>query len=119
MELIDTLNDWLWSYVLIGALLLAAFVFTFWTRGVQIRMLPDMIRLLFASSKKAEFHEHEESEHQRHHTVSSFQAFAVSIAGRVGTGNIAGVAIAIAMGGPGAVFWMWVIAFFGAATAFV
>ncbi len=119
MELIDTLNDWLWSYVLIGALLLAAFVFTFWTRGVQIRMLPDMIRLLFSSSKKAEFHEHEESEHQRHHTVSSFQAFAVSIAGRVGTGNIAGVAIAIAMGGPGAVFWMWVIAFFGAATAFI
>ncbi len=51
--------------------------------------------------------------------MSSFQAFAVSIAGRVGTGNIAGVAIAIAMGGPGAVFWMWVIAFFGAATAFV
>lgn len=82
-------------------------------------MLPDMIRLLFSSSKKAEFHEHEESEHQRHHTVSSFQAFAVSIAGRVGTGNIAGVAIAIAMGGPGAVFWMWVIAFFGAATAFI
>lgn len=119
MELIDTLNDWLWSYILIGALLLAAFVFTFWTRGVQIRMLPDMIRLLFSSSKKAEFHEHEESEHQRHHTVSSFQAFAVSIAGRVGTGNIAGVAIAIAMGGPGAVFWMWVIAFFGAATAFI
>ena len=119
MGLIDTLNDWLWSYVLIGALLLAAFVFTIWTRGVQIRMLPDMIRLLFSSSKKAEFHESEESEHQRHHTVSSFQAFAVSIAGRVGTGNIAGVAIAIAMGGPGAVFWMWVIAFFGAATAFV
>lgn len=119
MGIINALNDWLWTYVLIGALLLAAFVFTIWTRGVQIRLLPDMVRLLFSSSKKAEFHEHKETEHQRHHTVSSFQAFAVSIAGRVGTGNIAGVAIAIAMGGPGSVFWMWLIAFFGAATAFV
>lgn len=51
--------------------------------------------------------------------ISSFQALSISLSGRVGTGNIAGVATAIAIGGPGAVFWMWVVAFFGAATAFI
>lgn len=67
-----------------------------------------MIRLLGDSTGKTE---------GREHHISSFQAFAVSIASRVGTGNLAGVATAITLGGPGAVFWMWVIALFGASSA--
>ena len=80
------------------------------TRFVQFRMIGEMVRLLGDSTGT-----HDEGE--KH--VSSFQAFAVSIASRVGTGNLAGVATAIAIGGPGAVFWMWVIALLGSATAFI
>ncbi|MBQ2332487.1 MAG: alanine:cation symporter family protein, partial [Prevotella sp.] len=83
--------------------------FTWRTRFVQFRMLKEMIRLLGDSSVKHPGHKH----------ISSFQAFAVSVATRVGTGNLAGVATAIAIGGPGAVFWMWIIALIGSATAFV
>ena len=79
-------------------------------RFVQFRMIGEMVRLLGDSTGT-----HDEGE--KH--VSSFQAFAVSIASRVGTGNLAGVATAIAIGGPGAVFWMWVIALLGSATAFI
>lgn len=119
MEILNQVNDFLWTYVLVVVLIAAALIFTFWTRAVQLRLFGNMVKLLFSSSKKAENHGHPENEQERHHTVSSFQAFAVSIAARVGTGNIAGVAIAIALGGPGAVFWMWLIAFFGTATAFI
>ena len=105
---IKSFCDFLWAYFLIGALVLCGLYFTFRTRFVQFRMVPEMVRLLVdgAGSKK-------------HRRISSFQAFAVSVATRVGTGNLAGVATAIAIGGPGAVFWMWVIAIIGGATAFV
>ena len=112
MEIINTLNDWLWSYLLIALLLVAAIWFTVKTRGVQFRMFGEMWRLLASSGKK-------EEGGGSHHTVSSFQAFAVSIASRVGTGNLAGVATAIAIGGAGSVFWMWVIALLGSASAFI
>ena len=114
MDIINTLNDWLWSYLLIGLLLVAAVWFTVKSRGVQFRMFGEMWRLLANSGKREG-----DSGKDSHHTVSSFQAFAVSIASRVGTGNLAGVATAIAVGGAGAVFWMWVIALLGSASAFV
>lgn len=107
---ITSINDLLWNYVLIIALLCCAVWFTLRTRGVQFRMLGEMVRVLGESSGRA-------PNGERH--VSSFQAFAVSLASRVGTGNLAGVATAIVVGGPGAVFWMWVIALLGAASAFV
>ncbi|MDE6497207.1 MAG: alanine:cation symporter family protein [Muribaculaceae bacterium] len=107
MGAIDAINEFLWSYVLIVVLLGGGLWFTLRTRCVQLRLLPDMMRSLASSG----------SRHGR--GISSFQAFALSLASRVGTGNIAGVAIAIAMGGPGAVFWMWVVAILGSANAFV
>ncbi len=114
MNILNTINDWLWSYLLIGLLLIAAVWFTFKSRGVQFRMFGEMWRLLAASGKKEG-----DGKKDSHHTVSSFQAFAVSIASRVGTGNLAGVATAIAIGGAGSIFWMWVIALLGSASAFV
>ena len=100
--------DFLWAYFLIGALILCGLYFTIRTRFVQFTMFGEMVRLLAdgAGDKK-------------HRHISSFQAFAVSVATRVGTGNLAGVATAIAIGGPGSVFWMWVIALIGGATGFV
>lgn len=109
-ELITYISDALWSYALIAVLIGCGLWFTFRTRFVQFRMIGEMIRLLAESAIP--------DEKGKHH-ISSFQAFAVSVATRVGTGNLAGVATAIAIGGPGAVFWMWVIAIFGSATAFV
>lgn len=108
--IIGTVNDVLWTYILIIMLLGCAFWFTYKTKFVQFRMIGEMVRLLGDSTSKAE---------GREHHISSFQAFAVSIASRVGTGNLAGVATAITLGGPGAVFWMWIIALFGASSAFV
>lgn len=102
-------NDLLWSYLLVAALLGCAVWFTVRTRFVQFRMAGEMLRVLGESGKSPDGGRH----------VSSFQAFAVSLASRVGTGNLAGVATAIAAGGPGAVFWMWLIALLGAASAFV
>ena len=107
--IITEVNDFLWTYILIAVLVGCGLWFTWRTRFVQFRMLKEMIRLLGDSSVKHPGHKH----------ISSFQAFAVSIATRVGTGNLAGVATAIAIGGPGAVFWMWIIALIGSATAFV
>lgn len=115
MEIINTINDWLWTYLMIGVLLGAALFFTIYTRGVQFRMIPHMIKLLLESNKGGSKVESKD----KNKTISSFQAFTVSLASRVGTGNIAGVAIAIAMGGPGAVFWMWVVALIGAANGFI
>lgn len=107
--IITEINDFLWTYILIAVLVGCGLWFTWRTRFVQFRMLKEMIRLLGDSSVKHPGHKH----------ISSFQAFAVSVATRVGTGNLAGVATAIAIGGPGAVFWMWIIALIGSATAFV
>ncbi|MCR5432923.1 MAG: alanine:cation symporter family protein [Bacteroidaceae bacterium] len=109
-EFITCISDALWSYLLIFILIGCGLWFTFRTRFVQFRMIGEMVRLLADSAVP--------SDKGKHH-ISSFQAFAVSVATRVGTGNLAGVATAIAIGGPGAVFWMWVIALFGSATAFV
>ncbi|TCI77155.1 alanine:cation symporter family protein [Exiguobacterium sp. SH0S1] len=101
-------NDLLWSSVLIVVLVALGLYFTIRMGFVQFRMLPEMFRLLFKDGMKREKGQ-----------VSSFQAFAIGTAARVGTGNIAGVATAIALGGPGAVFWMWIIALVGSASAFV
>ncbi len=105
-EIVTTLNDLIWSKALIYLCLGTGLFFSVMTRFVQARMFREMIHLLF-SSKESE------------KGISSFQALAVSLSGRVGTGNIAGVAAAIGFGGPSAVFWMWVVAFLGASTAYV
>ena len=106
---ITQVNDALWTYLLIGALIICGLYFTVRTRFVQFTLLGDMFRQLVDASPASGGKKH----------ISSFQAFAVSVATRVGTGNLAGVATAIAVGGPGAVFWMWIIALVGSATAFV
>lgn len=114
MELIykwmTLVNDALWTYILIAMLMGCAVWFTLKTRFVQFRMIREMIRLLGDSGGRGD-------KGEKH--ISSFQAFAISLASRVGTGNLAGVATAIAVGGPGAIFWMWVIALLGASSAFV
>ncbi len=105
-EIINNINGIVWSNALIILCLGAGIYFSIVTRFLQVRYVKEMIRLLFDGKASAR-------------GVSSFQAFAIAISGRVGTGNIAGVATAIAMGGPGAVFWMWIIAFLGSASAFI
>ena len=116
-NLITQINDAIWTYVLIGVLVLCGLWFTWKTKGVQFRMIGEMFRLLADSATSGTDNLDDSNKNHRH--VSSFQAFAVSVATRVGTGNLAGVATAIAIGGPGAIFWMWVIALLGSATAFV
>ena len=101
-----TLNGLIWSKALIALCLGAGLYFSIRTRFMQLRHVPEMIRLLL-SGKSSQA------------GVSSFQALAISLSGRVGIGNIAGVATAIAFGGPGAVFWMWVMAFLGASTSYI
>ena len=104
-----SVNNVIWTYVLVVLLIGLGLWFTVRTGLVQLRMLPEMFRLLGeGAGRKTTGRE-----------ISPFQAFCVSTASRVGVGNIAGVAIAIVLGGPGAVFWMWVIAFIGSATGFV
>jgi AGCS family alanine or glycine:cation symporter len=100
------LNELLWSYVLIYGLVAAGLVFTIGSRLVQFRYFGAMFGIL-----RQAFH------HEAGH-LSSFQALMLSVAGRVGAGNIAGVAVAITLGGPGAVFWMWVIGLIGMATSY-
>ncbi len=102
------IDSFMYTYILVILLVFAGVYFTIRTKGVQIRYIKDMFTQLL------------EKKHVKGgHTISSFQALMVSTASRVGTGNIAGIATAIATGGPGAVFWMWVMALFGAASAFV
>ncbi len=108
MEFFNALSDWLWTYIVITMLVGCALFFTWNLRGVQFTMLPTMLRNLFAPSGTG-----------GNRAISSFQAFAISLSSRVGTGNLAGVASAIFVGGPGAVFWMWVMALLGASTAFM
>lgn len=103
---VTTLNGYVWSPPLVWLCLGAGLYFSVRTRFVQIRQFGEMIRLMLAGGKSEA-------------GVSSFQALAMSLSGRVGIGNIAGVATAIAFGGPGAVFWMWVMAFLGASTAYI
>ncbi|MBP5559677.1 MAG: alanine:cation symporter family protein [Bacteroidales bacterium] len=105
-RIVQIINDIVWSPALVGLLIAAGLFLTVGTRFVQVRHFPEMLRSLFA--RKA----------GKGSGISSFEAFCMALSGRIGTGNIVGVATAIAFGGPGAVFWMWLIAFFGAATAF-
>ena len=106
--IIDHIYNIIWSPALFVLLLGAGLYFTLRTRCVQVRKIKTSIRLLFPGVRK---------KHSKGFT--SFEAFCVALSGRVGTGNIVGVATAIALGGPGAVFWMWVVAFLGASTAFM
>lgn len=108
--IINETNHILWTYILIAMLLGCAIWFSIKTKFVQFRMLGEMIRLLGDSTAKINGHE-------KH--ISSFQAFTISLASRVGTGNLAGVATAVTVGGPGAIFWMWIIALLGSSSAFV
>ena len=108
---IDQTNNILWGYVMIASLIGCAVYFTLRGKFVQFTMIGEMFRQLINSSER-----HLDNGHKH---ISPFEAFVVSLASRVGTGNLAGVATAIAVGGAGAVFWMWVIALIGAANAFV
>ena len=113
LSIVDSANDTLWTVIVIPLLVGCALYFTWNLRGVQFTGIREMIHNLLHD-------EGEEVTNRTHHKhISSFQAFAVSLSSRVGTGNLAGVASAIFVGGPGAVFWMWVMALFGAATAFM
>jgi AGCS family alanine or glycine:cation symporter len=105
-EIVSTINGYVWSSALIYLCLGAGLFYSILTRFAQVRHFREMIRLIF-SGKESD------------RGISSFQALAVSLSGRVGVGNIAGVAAAIGFGGPGAVFWMWVVAFLGASTAYI
>ncbi|WP_456296794.1 alanine:cation symporter family protein [Vibrio sp. AK197] len=105
-SLVDFLNGIIWSPALIYLCLGAGLFYSVMTRFVQIRHFFEMWRLLLSGKSSTK-------------GISSFQALAVSLSGRVGTGNIAGVAAAIGFGGPGAIFWMWMVAFFGAATSYI
>lgn len=109
-------SDFLWAYILIAVLLFCGIYFTWRTRFVQFTMLGEMFKLLGESTSAID-ESNQGAKPMKH--ISSFQAFAVSVATRVGTGNLAGVATAIAIGGPGAVFWMWLIALIGSASAFI
>ena len=107
--IIEWLSNFLYTYILIFMLIALGIFFTYKTNFVQFRYIKEMFRLLGdgAANGKEDGH------------VSSFQAFCISTASRVGTGNLAGIAIAISVGGPGAIFWMWLIALIGAGSSFV
>ncbi|AIF65845.1 sodium:alanine symporter [Terribacillus saccharophilus] len=106
LEIIQDTGDFIWTYIMAGILVLVGLYFTFRMKFTTLTMIPEMFKLIGEKTVDGK-------------GVSSFQAFCISAAARVGTGNMAGVAIAIAVGGPGAVFWMWLIAFLGAASGFV
>ena len=109
LDHIGAINDLVWTYVVITMLVCCAIYYTWKLRGVQFTHIKYMFRDLMRKEEKGE----------KGKTISSFQAFAVSLSSRVGTGNLAGVASAIFVGGPGAVFWMWMMALLGASTAFM
>ncbi|MEK3946125.1 MULTISPECIES: alanine/glycine:cation symporter family protein [unclassified Paenibacillus] len=106
-SMISTTNDFLWSKILVVLLIVCGIYFTIRSKFVQFGMFKEMFRVLKESNERSK------------DSISSFQAFCISMAARVGTGNITGIAIAIAIGGPGAVFWMWVIAIIGSASGFI
>lgn len=109
-EKVLLVNDFIWTYILIAMLIAIGFFFTFKTKFVQFTNIKEMFKLLGEGSSSKDKSKGE---------VSSFQAFCIGTASRVGTGNLAGVASAIAIGGAGAVFWMWLIALIGSASAFI
>ena len=103
-DIVDLINSYVWSSALVYLCLGAGLFFSIMTRFVQVRQFKEMIRLLSGGRESEK-------------GISTFQALAVSLSGRVGTGNIAGVATAIFLGGPGALFWMWCTALVGMAIA--
>ena len=105
-DLVTAVNGIIWSPALIALCLGTGLYFSLRSRFLQVRHAKEMVRLMFEGKSSEQ-------------GVSSFQALSMTLAGRVGTGNIAGVATAITFGGPGAVFWMWAVAFLGASSAFV
>jgi len=105
-ELVTAINGVIWSPALVALCLGVGLYFSLRSRFLQVRHVREMTRLMMEGKSSEQ-------------GVSSFQALAMTLAGRVGTGNIAGVATAITFGGPGAVFWMWAVAFLGASSAFV
>lgn len=109
-DILGKMNEIMYTYILIIMLVGTGIYFTIRTRGVQFRLLKDGIKSMLEKSGVDE---------DGNKKVSSFQALMISTASRVGTGNIAGIATAIAAGGPGAVFWMWVTAIIGGASAFI
>ncbi|MBQ2566189.1 MAG: alanine:cation symporter family protein [Bacteroidales bacterium] len=109
-SIVSAVNNIVWSPLLVILLIFAGLYFSFKTRFVQVRRFGLMVKSLFAGNT---------ADKKDRKGITSFEAFCIALSGRVGTGNIVGVATAIALGGPGAVFWMWIIAFFGASTAFV
>lgn len=109
--IVNFLNNIFWSYILIAMLIVLGIYFTLRTNFVQIKYFGEMWRLMFDVDANKEA--------KKKGGISSFQAFCISTASRVGTGNIAGIAIAVVAGGPGAVFWMWLMAIIGTASAFV
>ncbi|MCT1424792.1 alanine/glycine:cation symporter family protein [Corynebacterium sanguinis] len=116
-EIVDgTINGFIWNIVP-WFLVLAGIYFGLRTLFVQVRLLPSMLRAV-AETPKGKDREGRDLD-AGYGGISAFKAFTISAASRVGTGNIAGVALAISIGGPGAVFWMWMIALIGGATSFV
>lgn len=123
-DILVQFSDFLWTYIIITILICCALFFTWRTRFLQFRLVGEMMRLLLhpdmvpiTTSVDSSDASAEAPRRMKH--VTSFQAFVVALASRIGTGNLAGVATAISVGGPGAVFWMWMLALLGSATAFV
>jgi len=110
MEVILTINQYLWDYILLALLLGTGIYYTFCLRAVQFRLFPQIIKNVWGS-----IHESNATDASG---ITSFQALTTAIAAQVGTGNLAGAATAIVSGGPGAIFWMWLSAFFGMSTIF-
>lgn len=111
-ELVTVINDYLWAKLIVIFLVAIGLFLTINLGFIQIKFFPEMVRLLGDGRKNKDKDKDKK-------TVSSLQAFMIGMAARIGTGNIAGVATAVALGGPGAVFWMWLIALIGSASAFV
>jgi AGCS family alanine or glycine:cation symporter len=110
MIVVDFLNNILWSYVVIYGLLGLGIYFTFKTGFIQFRYLKEMVKVVFEKTP---------SKKSGEKPISSFKSFCIGSATRIGTGNLAGVAVAVTLGGPGAVFWMWIVALLGGATSFI
>lgn len=114
MQFINTLNGFLWSYVLIGLLLASGIYYTVRSGFAQFRLFGNTIKLILGKAPAMR-----DGQTATGNQVSAFQAFCISISSHVGTGNLAGVAIAVVLGGPGALFWMWITALIGCATSLI
>ncbi|WP_022819245.1 alanine/glycine:cation symporter family protein [Fusobacterium russii] len=114
INIVNTVNTYLWSYILIALLIALGAFFTIRSGFMQFRLLSDMFSLITGKLNSLK-----DGEANVKGQVSAFQSFCISVASHVGTGNLAGVAIAVATGGPGALFWMWLIALLGGATSLV